>query len=92
VRYEGYVKIETDGLYEFKTNSDDGSVLAVDDEVIVENDGEHAPTEKTGMVPLRKGYHKISVKYFDAGGDQQLQVSFGLKGKQSINLRNALFH
>ena len=92
VRYEGYVKIETDGLYEFKTNSDDGSVLLIDDEVIVDNDGEHAPTEKSGMVPLRKGLHKISVKYFDAGGDQRLQVSFGLKGKQSVNLRNALFH
>ncbi|MRG45986.1 family 20 glycosylhydrolase [Chitinophaga sp. SYP-B3965] len=92
VRYEGYVKIETDGLYEFKTNSDDGSILAVDDEVIVDNDGEHAPTDKIGMIPLRKGFHKISVKYFDAGGGKQLQVSFGPKGKQSVNLRNALFH
>lgn len=92
VHYEGYVKIDADGLYEFKTNSDDGSVLAIDDEVIIDNDGEHAPTDKTGMVPLRKGYHKISVKYFDAGGGKQLQVSFGVKGKQSINLRNALFH
>lgn len=92
VRFEGYVKIDADGLYEFKTNSDDGSVLAIDDELIVDNDGEHAPVDKTGMIPLRKGYHKISVKYFDVGGGKQLQVSFGLKGKQSINLRNALFH
>lgn len=92
VHYEGYIKIETDGLYEFKTNSDDGSILSVDDEVIIDNDGEHAPADKTGMVPLRKGFHKINVKYFDAGGGKQLQISFGLKGKQSINLRNALFH
>ncbi len=92
VHYEGYIKVDTDGLYEFKTNSDDGSVLSIDGEVVVDNDGEHAPTEKTGLVPLRQGFHKISLQYFDAGGDQQLQVSFGLKGKQSINLRNALFN
>ncbi|RPE09436.1 beta-N-acetylhexosaminidase [Chitinophaga lutea] len=92
VTYEGYVKVDTDGVYEFKTNSDDGSLLYIDDELVVDNDGEHAPTEKTGLIPLRTGMHKIRVQYFDAGGDQQLQVSFGLKGKQSVNLRNALFY
>ncbi|MBO9151100.1 family 20 glycosylhydrolase [Chitinophaga sp. GCM10012297] len=92
VSFEGYIKIDETGLYEFKTNSDDGSVLAIDDELIVDNDGEHGAVEKTGMVPLLKGYHKIRLQYFNVGGDQSLQVSFGLKGKQSINLRNALFH
>ncbi|RPD40990.1 family 20 glycosylhydrolase [Chitinophaga barathri] len=92
VNFEGYIKVEETGLYEFKVNSDDGSVLTVDNEVIIDNDGEHAPTELTGMIPLMKGFHKVRLQYFDAGGDQQLQVSFGLKGKQSINLRNALFH
>ena len=92
VSFEGYIKIDVTGLYEFSTTSDDGSVLAIDGEVIVDNDGEHASTEKTGMTPLVKGYHKIRVQYFNAGGEQQLQVGFGLKGKQSINLRNVLFH
>ncbi|MGN7721507.1 family 20 glycosylhydrolase [Chitinophaga sp. 22620] len=92
VSFEGYIRIDESGLYEFRTNSDDGSVLAVDDEVIVDNDGEHGAVEKTGMIPLLKGFHKIRVQYFNAGGAQQLQVGAGLKGKQSINLRNALFH
>ncbi len=92
VSYEGYIRIDETGLYELKTNSDDGSVLTIDGEVIADNDGEHGAVEKTGMVPLLKGFHKIRVQYFNAGGAQQLQVSFGLKGKQSINLRNALFH
>lgn len=92
VRYDGYIKIEQDGLYEFTTNSDDGSVLMIGDEAVVNNDGEHAPTAKSGLIPLRKGFHRIRVSYFDVGGDQTLQVSAGLKGKQSINLRDALFH
>src|SRR5690606_31772173 len=92
VRFDGYIKIDQDGLYEFTTNSDDGSMLMIGDEVVVDNDGEHAPTAKSALVPLRKGFHRIRVSYFDLGGDQTLQVTAGLKGKQSINLRNALFY
>lgn len=92
VRFDGYIKIEEDGLYEFKTNSDDGSVLMIGNETVVDNDGEHAAADKTGLIPLRKGFHPIRVQYFDAGGGKSLQVGVQLKGKQSINLRNALFH
>ncbi|WP_343701891.1 family 20 glycosylhydrolase [Chitinophaga sp.] len=92
VVYEGYVKVEEDGIYEFRTTSDDGSVVYIDDELVTDNDGEHGAVEKAGLIPLRRGFHKIRLQYFDAGGDQLLQVSFGLKGKQSVNLRNALFY
>ncbi|QEH41443.1 family 20 glycosylhydrolase [Chitinophaga sp. XS-30] len=92
VRYDGYIRIDQDGLYEFRTNSDDGSILMIGDEMVVDNDGEHAPTQKSGLIPLRKGFHRIRVSYYDVGGDQVLQVSAGLKGKQNINLRDALFH
>lgn len=92
LRFEGYIKIEADGIYEFRTSSDDGSVLMIGNELVVDNDGEHAAMEKSGMLPLRKGFHPIRVQYFDAGGGKSLQVSVHLKGKQSINLRNVLFH
>lgn len=91
VTYTGLFNAEADGLYEFKTNSDDGSVLYIDDELVVDNDGEHAPQEKAGLIPLRKGYHRIRVQYYNVGGGQQLIVQASIKGKQSINLRNVLF-
>ncbi|MCK7560164.1 family 20 glycosylhydrolase [Chitinophaga sedimenti] len=91
VTFSGLFNAETDALYEFKTSSDDGSLLYIDDELIVDNDGEHGTIEKAGLVPLKKGYHKIKVQFFNAGGAQQLIVTAGVKGKQSINLRNVLF-
>ncbi|UYQ93920.1 family 20 glycosylhydrolase [Chitinophaga horti] len=91
VTYSGLFNAESDALYEFKTTSDDGSILFIDDELIVNNDGEHGSIEKTGLIPLKKGYHKIRVQFFNAGGAQQLIVQAGIKGKQSINLRNVLF-
>ncbi|WP_341835125.1 family 20 glycosylhydrolase [Chitinophaga pollutisoli] len=90
--FEGYVKVDEDGLYEIASTSDDGSIVSIDGEEIVQNDGEHAPTTQTGIVPLRRGYHRIKVQYFDAGGGDMLKINIGVKGKQSLNLRNALFH
>ncbi len=90
--FEGLLKVDEDGLYEIAATSDDGSIVSIDGEEIVNNDGEHAPVTKTNTVPLRKGYHRIKVQYFDAGGGDILKINIGVKGKQSLNLRNALFH
>ncbi|WP_256009346.1 family 20 glycosylhydrolase [Desertivirga xinjiangensis] len=71
---EGYLEVPEDNMYTFKVISDDGAVLYIDDEPIIENDGEHAVTEASGLVPLRKGFHKIRLHYFDAGGGRYLEV------------------
>lgn len=91
VAYEGYIKVDADDIYEVNVKSDDGSVLYVDDEVALDNDGEHAPLEKTAILPLRKGFHKVKLLYFNAGGGAELNVSVRTKGS-NVNLRNALFN
>ncbi len=91
VAYEGYLKADTEGIYEFNLKSDDGAVLYIDDEVVIDNDGEHAPLEKTGILPLRPGFHKVKLQYFNAGGAGELGVTVRTKGA-NINLRNALFN
>ncbi len=70
----GYLKIEKDGLYTFFTSSDDGSKLFIDDQEVVDNDGDHSMLEKSGKAALKKGYHAIRVLYFDSGGDNGLHV------------------
>jgi len=73
--FNGFVKIEKDGIYTFFTDSDDGSMLYIDDEEIVNNDGDHGSVEKSGRTALKKGFHKIKVLYFDSGGGNALKVS-----------------
>ncbi|RAJ02566.1 hexosaminidase [Chitinophaga skermanii] len=92
VQYDGYIKIDEDGVYEISTKSDDGSMLYLDDELVVNNDGEHGEKEEMKQVPLRKGFHKIRVSYFDAGGGKTLQVNIGMNGKAPVSLRNNLFY
>ena len=66
--YKGYINIPEDGIYSFYLSSDDGSMLYINGQVIIDNDGLHAPGEVTGQTALKKGYHPIEVQYFDHGG------------------------
>ena len=75
LKYDGYIKIPNDGLYTFYTTSDDGSVIFIDGKIIVNNDGRHAPIEKSGMAELKAGYHKIELWYFQSGGGMELSAS-----------------
>ncbi len=82
--FEGFIKIDKKGLYDFYTNSDDGSMLYIDDELVINNDGNHGMEEKTDKAFLDKGMHKIKVVYYDAGGNNGLIVSYNLKEQRKI--------
>jgi len=81
VIYNGYLRVEEDGMYGFSTLSDDGSMLYVDDIPVVDNDGRHSPLEKAGAVPLLKGFHKITIKYIDVRIPGKIQVFMTMPGK-----------
>jgi len=69
LRFTGFLNIPEDGIYGFFLNSDDGSRLLIDGEVVVLNDGVHPrPVEKFDYVALGKGYHKMQIEYFQSTG------------------------
>jgi hexosaminidase len=74
--FTGYVEVPAEGTYTFHLKSDDGSRLLIGPEVVVDNDGLHAATEKRGPVILKAGRHPIRVEYFQAGGARALEVSY----------------
>jgi cytochrome c2 len=85
-QFEGFFKIDTEGKYTFTLHSDDGSVLAVDGKQVVDNDGVHAPTAKSGSVMLTRGVHKVVVGFFQVGGGAELEVQVGGPGMGQTNL------
>jgi hypothetical protein len=52
------------GNYQFYVNSDDGSILSIDNSVVVNNDGTHAQIEKSGSIYLGVGVHDVQVRYY----------------------------
>jgi S1-C subfamily serine protease len=79
--FRGYVQVPADGVYAFYIESDDGSRLRIGDRVVVENDGIHEARRRRGFIPLAAGKHPIAVEYFDAGGDERLEVSWERPGQ-----------
>ncbi|RYE17497.1 MAG: beta-N-acetylhexosaminidase, partial [Sphingobacteriales bacterium] len=81
VVYNGYINIDADGVYGFATQSADGSVLLIDDQPVVDNDGRHNLFEQGGAINLQKGFHKITVKYFNIGATSILRVYMTMPGR-----------
>lgn len=64
IDYTGKFWIGKPALYRFSLTSDDGARLYIDDELIADNDGLHAPEVRTASLQLEGGVHKIRVSYF----------------------------
>ncbi len=91
--FEGYIKIDKDGFYTFFSHSDDGSKLLIDDTEMVNTDDNPVSADKGGRAALRKGYHKITLQYYDSGGDNSLRVLMQPDGGSKIELpATILFH
>lgn len=72
--FDGYLHVPDDGLYDFRLESDDGAVLRIDGEVVVDRDGPQSLGESAGRIELAAGAHAISLKYFQDGGGKGLSL------------------
>ena len=78
--WQGYLNVDQTTGYQFATESDDGSMLYIDGQLIVNNGGDHGLQEKSGLVYLQRGWHNIKVLYFNNGGDAQLNLKMAPVG------------
>ncbi|MEN8139494.1 MAG: alpha-N-acetylglucosaminidase TIM-barrel domain-containing protein, partial [Bacteroidota bacterium] len=91
--YEGYIKISKTDIYSFLLISNDGSRLFIDDNLIVNNDGQHGALTVEGAVALKKGYHKLRLLYFQTGGGKALNLRWKRSGiKEEKVPKKVLFH
>jgi hexosaminidase len=97
---EGFIAIPKDGVYKFTIASDDGSVLWIGDDPVVDHDGFHSGIDRhgnmiteSGQIALRQGHHPIKIKYFDWGGGEYLKLFIEGPGMEKSELREEqLFH
>ena len=86
-RYQGYIAVPQDGIYDFFLVSNDGSKFYIDGKELIENDANHGAVEEPGRVGLKKGLHKILVKYFQCGGGKALKVSWSGPGMEKHEIK-----
>jgi mono/diheme cytochrome c family protein len=74
LRFDGLVELSKEGEYTFFVQSDDGARVSIDGRVVVDHDGIHPPSEKSGRVKLTAGKHAVTVEYFEQAGGEELRV------------------
>lgn len=80
--FDGFLSIRKEGVYQLRVTSDDGSILLLDDSLLIENDGIHnAHTVTSPVQILGSGPHRITLKYFDYVLSDTLLVEY--KGPDS---------
>jgi hypothetical protein len=83
----GNLDVAAAGSHTFRLASDDGSRLYVDDKLVIDHDGPHgADLPKDGTVSLTAGYHALRIEHFEAGGDQQIALSWKPPGATGFSL------
>jgi len=92
-RFEGYINIPEDDLYTFYLESNDGSVMYLNDLKLIENDGPHGAFEESASISLRAGMHKVAVSYFQLGGEKVLKLYWNGQDFEKTEIpSNILFH
>jgi tripartite motif-containing protein 71 len=66
--------VPVSGPYVFGTTSDDGSLLYLDGQLVVDNGGHHGDVYSEGRIQLQEGFHDIRLLYFQDGGGQKIEL------------------
>ena len=82
----GELTISTDGTYEFQTRSDDGSIIIIDSNMVVNNDGWHSMRTVAGLIDLNEGIHVLPSHFL------KMEDLLSLKCPGGPTLTPILFH
>ncbi|WP_430812261.1 MULTISPECIES: family 20 glycosylhydrolase [unclassified Carboxylicivirga] len=93
VVFQGYINIEQTGLYKFKLGSDDGAQFFLNNQLIIDNDGCHAPEYKKSNLALKGGKYPFKLIYFESTGGQELGIEVILpSGDKVRGLKGLVLH
>ena len=87
VQITGNIEVEEGGTFDFHIGGDDGVVLYINGQEVVDNDGLHGFRTRSGEIDLEPGTHVIEVRYFENYGHAGLKVEWegpGLDGRELL--------
>lgn len=89
LKYTGFLDIPAEGIYSFYLTCDDGGILQIADREVVNNDGWHAPIEKSGQVALKKGLQPVALDFVEGGGGYTLKLKYSVNGSAITEVPSA---
>ena len=93
VRWDGYLKIEEAGTYQFGLTADNRFQLSLDDRLLLNQWGNRPNEDTTRPIELDAGFHKIKIDYFHGTGKAYIYLSWRRgRGKVEYVPPEVLFH
>ncbi len=89
VTFDGYANAPADGIYEIQIDSTWDATILIDGEKVIDDSGTKDRKTSSAVIPLKTGFHKISLRYNHRGGDATFRVRWGLKGQGMRSLGGA---
>lgn len=81
VQFDGYINVPVDAIYEFQADSTWDRTVVVDGQMIINEAGTKDRAIRSAVIPLKAGWHKLSVRYNHRGGEMFFRVRYGIKGQ-----------
>lgn len=81
VTFDGWMRAPKDGIYEIQADATWDVTILLDGERIIDDAGTKDRKLRSAIVPLKAGYHKMSIRYNHRGGDSTFRVLWGFKGQ-----------
>lgn len=91
VEWSGFVTVPRSGRYTFALTSDDGSSVAIDGRVLVDNGGRHGPLTRSAEIELDAGPHLLAVDYLQQGGGYAIELTWSRPGGTTQPIPSWLF-
>lgn len=82
LKLRGYIEVPEDGIYNFFFTCDDGGVLRINEQIVIDNDGQHSAILKSGQIALKKGLHPFAIDFVEGGGGFTLKLHYSLKQEE----------
>jgi hexosaminidase len=76
--FSGLFPVKEEGLYHFYLSSDDGSMMYLNEEEFINNDGLHSNQTVTKPVALKKGLYKVKIYFTEGGGGYNIELKVKL--------------
>ncbi len=73
---QGHLLVPASGDYTLYLSSDDGAVLYLNGDVVIDNDGPRDLAEVAANVSLSAGYHRLELVYYQIFDSRELELSW----------------
>jgi hexosaminidase len=86
VEFSGWIEVPSNGTYTFYLNCDDGAILYVDSQLVVDNDGAKYGGLKHGKIALSVGKHPFEIRYFQGKYGYYIDLKYQLNDEKILQV------